>query len=334
MKKKFISFLVFLGAALSIAVYFIYENESFFKSLLPVSGGEYYDFGQMVLIAVFSFPFSLIGKLLAALSEAGNIGNGFAFAVLALLSCAPLVPVFRSIKNREKRLRNTVLVLMCPLTAIVLIAFCNNTFLSNVSAIISTELNENVKAVFGAAMWSGIVAVILTEIVCKIKNAEGMSILKLAKAAAFILSAFLTVAVSVFETGEFFSKINMGIGLAEGYMSTLCLIKDSLHYILDIAVISSAVSLIDSICDRKSSEEIGRYAQKLSNRSIKALLTIILVSFLYNFIQIILSPVVFSNVFVKIDIPVFSICFVLMLLLISKLVTENKRLEEDNDLFI
>ncbi len=319
---------------LSTAVFIVYRHENIFKSFLPVSGAEYYNFGEAFFIACFSFPFSFIAKLLTALSESGDIGNGFAFAILVLLSLLPVIPVFKTFRIKEKRLRNFILILMCPLVAFVLYAFCNISFLESVSSVISSDLNENVKAVFGASVWSGIVCVVLTEIVLKIKNAEGKEMLKFAKLAALILSVLLTVAVSVFEVGEFFSKINMGIGLAEGYISTLCLIKSSFHYILDIYVLSSGISLTDSILYGENSDDISRCAQKLSKRCITSLLIITAVSFLYNFIQILLSPVVFSDIFVKIDIPVFSICFVLMILLISKLVTENKRLEEDNDLFI
>ena len=51
---------------------------------------------------------------------------------------------------------------MCPLVAFVLYAFCNISFLESVSSVISSDLNENVKAVFGASVWSGIVCVVLT----------------------------------------------------------------------------------------------------------------------------------------------------------------------------
>lgn len=334
MKKKFIMFLVALGIVLSAAVFIIYRNENIFKSLLPFLDAEYYSLGETILIAGFSFPFSLIGKLLTVLAESGDIGNGFAFAIFALISLLPLIPVLKTFRIKEKGLRNFILILMCPLTGLVLYAFCNTSFLSAVSSAISNDLNENVKAVFGAAVWSGIVCVVLTEIVNRIKSAKGTQILQFTKMAGLFLSVFLTFTVSVFEVGEFFSNLDIGRGLAEGYVSILCLVNNSLQYILDIAVISSGITLIDSISDGKNSDEIRYFAHRLSNRSITALLTIITVSFLYNFIQIILSPVVFSDVFVKIDIPVYSICFVLMILLISKLVTENKKLEEDNDLFI
>lgn len=334
MKKKFISFLVILGVILSAAVFVIYKNENMIKSFLPLSGADNYGLGEAILIIGFSFPFSLIGKLLTFLSQTGSVGNGFSFAILALISLIPIIPVLKTYKMKEKRLRNFILILLCPLTALVLYAFCNISFLTAVSSAISSDLNENIKAVFGAAVWSGVVCVLLIEIVSKIKNAKGADVLKLAKTAAMLLSVFLVGIIPVFELSEFFSRIDMGIGLSEGYMSVLNLAENSLHYILDIAVISAGISLIDSILANKASDEISYFAHRLSKRCITSLLIIIAASFLYNFVQIILSPVVFSDIFVKIDIPVFSICFVLMILLISKLVTENKKLKEDNDLFI
>lgn len=334
MKKKFMIFLLILGIILAGAVFILYENERFIDDILPFAGAENYSLGESLLMFAVSFPFLPIGKLLTELSEIGTVGNGFSFAVLALISSVPLIPVLKTYKSREKRIRNFILILMCPLTAIVLTVFSSTAFLAEILPVVSDDLINNVKAVFGAAVWSGTVSVLLIELVGKIKKSNGIDILKLTKTVSLIMSVFLVGVISVFEVGEFFSKIDMGIGLAEGYISVLQLIKNSLHYILDIAVISSGLSLVDSIIENKSSDEIGYFAHRLSKRCVTSLAVIITASFIYNFIQIMLSPVVFSEIFVKIDIPVFSICFVLMILLISKLVTENKKLKEDNDLFI
>lgn len=334
MKKKFVLFLLIFFFVLSVVVFAVYENEDIIKSVLPVTGAENYGIEQVLLLLAFSFPFSLIGRCLSVLSGAGSVGNGFAYALLAVISFAPLIPVLKTYKNREKRFRNFLLVLMCPLIAIVLLVFSNPAFLLALMPVTPQDLALNVKAVFGAAVWSGAVSVILIEFVGRIRKSDSARLLKLTKNAAIVVSFFLVGVISVFEFGEFCSKINMGIGLAEGYISVLHLIKNSVHYILDIAVIFSVVSLVDSIIENKNSDEISFFAHRLSKRCITSLAVIITVSFLYNFIQIMLSPVVFSDIFVKIDIPVFSICFVLLILIISKLVTENKKLKEDNDLFI
>lgn len=322
-----------LGACFALLLLLILNNTAV-MSFLPVSNGDY-TFAEALLMAFFSFPFAIIGKITALTAEAGIIGSGISLCIISLICALPLIPVLKTYKNKSCFLRNAVLCLMIPLLAVVFAVFCNNSFIYTLMPELTSDLADNVKSVFGAAVWSGIVTVLLSELIRKISCADGRKLLILTKLISHIIAVIFVIIISVFEVNTLYENLtNTNPGLADGYVSILSFIKEALQYILDIAVISSAIRLMDGVLENKPSDEIEYLSKRLSKRCTVALSVMLTVSFISNFIQIILSPVVFSNIFVEVDIPIFSIGFVLIILIVSLLVTENKKLKEDNDLFI
>ena len=74
-------------------------------------------------------------------------------------------------------------------------------------------------------------------------------------------------------------------------------------------------------------------ADALSRRCCLALGITAVSTVILNVVQLLLSNWL-SNISVSVDIPFISLAFVLLILLLSRLIAENRRLRDDNDLFI
>ena len=110
-------------------------------------------------------------------------------------------------------------------------------------------------------------------------------------------------------------------------------IVDALPYAFNVLVVFAALRLLDEMrSDRYCSQTVAAAGQ-MSRVCAAALVTTVLANIGFNLLQLIFAKslaVINSSV----QIPVFSITFVLAALLLTRLVTENKQLKDDNDMFI
>lgn len=105
---------------------------------------------------------------------------------------------------------------------------------------------------------------------------------------------------------------------------------DSLPYLLDIFVVLAACKLLDT---ERNSETSVLAAETLS-KTCRATLTITTVStVIYHVLQLLFLQHIFHSS-VTVDLPLFSLLFMLGVLLLAQYAKENKALQDDNDLFI
>ena len=102
---------------------------------------------------------------------------------------------------------------------------------------------------------------------------------------------------------------------------------------MDIIVILSALNLLESVLKESASEQVTAAAHKLS-RICCITLAVVTVSVVgMNVLQLILSRKLY-NINIHIEIPFMSLAFVLVALLFSRLIEENRKLTEENEMFI
>jgi hypothetical protein len=91
--------------------------------------------------------------------------------------------------------------------------------------------------------------------------------------------------------------------------------------------------LLDEMRANRYSAETVAAAGQISKLCAVALVAMVLANIGFNLLQLLFakSLVVINS---SVQIPVFSITFVLAALLFTRLVTENKQLKDDNDMFI
>lgn len=113
----------------------------------------------------------------------------------------------------------------------------------------------------------------------------------------------------------------------------LQMLVNALPYVLDILIIFVFQHMLQELGEDAYSEETLEVAGKLAKVCGLSLKATILSTVVFNLLQLLCAKHLrVMNGFV--NIPVLSIVLVLAALLVAKLVTEGKRLKDDNDMFI
>jgi len=98
-------------------------------------------------------------------------------------------------------------------------------------------------------------------------------------------------------------------------------------------VVTSGQNLLSELSADRYSEQTAVCAVKLSRICGLALIITVLSTVGLNLLQLVFIRKL-SVVSSSVNIPVFSVAFVLAALLLSQFIRENKQLKEDNDMFI
>ena len=115
-------------------------------------------------------------------------------------------------------------------------------------------------------------------------------------------------------------------------MAVLRFLASALPYGLDIFVTLSLFPLFNAFL-AGNEEDTAQHAGSLSRRCCLALCAVAAALAAFNGIQLLFSRFL-TSVSVHVDIPIVSLAFLLLILLLSRLIVENRRLRSDNDLFI
>jgi hypothetical protein len=108
---------------------------------------------------------------------------------------------------------------------------------------------------------------------------------------------------------------------------------DALPYLLDVLVVLAAVRLLEELSSDRYSPQSVKAAGELSRLCGKALAATVLSGIAFNLLQLLFAKELMV-INTTLQIPVFSIAFVLGVLLVTRFIAENKQLKDTNDLFI
>jgi hypothetical protein len=113
----------------------------------------------------------------------------------------------------------------------------------------------------------------------------------------------------------------------------LQMLVDALPYVLDIMIVFACQQMLQQLQKNAYCEETMEAAENLTKVCGISLKVTILSILVFNLLQLLCAKKLrVINGFV--NIPILSIVLVLAALLVAKLVTEGKRLKDDNDMFI
>lgn len=282
--------------------------------------------------SMFAFPFEQIAIGLKALSQTGQVGNGLATALWVGISLLPSIPAFHYKQNKAAiKERITLFSLSCVLLLSLYGMINPHVFCSLISEA-KSEYLAVVKAVMGVSVWSVIVLYVVLRLIRMFRSGDKVSLLRYMQWLLHILCLlFAAVAVISFGNG-----LTVSIGASQEALDhmidLLCRAAASVPYVLDIAIIISTLDLFDIVMT-EDQNGIVNAAEKLSKICCIALGITTALTAVFNILQIILMRWL-SNVATKVNIPIGSIVFVGIVLLLSRLLVENKRLRDDNSLFI
>ncbi len=293
-----------------------------------------------VITSVLAFPFEQLGYLLRILSLSGEVGNGIAIACYVLLSLLP-VALLLPIRLRSRFLPEDVLL---PLASFLL--FLTLYVMINPSLLRSYFQNAGLqqlgKSILGACIYAVLFGYLFLS---ALRHFFSANLQKLQKYLMALLVIFSVVLV-YFAFGSGFSALldrfaqlyegNTEPSAARTFSAVFLVlgwIVDVLPYLLDLAVIYVGVLLLRALSNDRYAEVTVITASKLARLCGITLVITIVTNIVMNLLNLLfINQLLVINHTVQI--PFSSILFTLAALLLAQFIRENKRLKDDNDLFI
>ena len=285
-----------------------------------------------VFSSVMAFPFEQVGAALRALALTGNIGNGFALALCIALSFLPILSVLRHRGEKDYLSENIVLCCMSIAVFITLFSMANPSKLLSAYPFFTGEALPVVKGLMGCTVWSVIILWIILRLVRLFRGGDTKKLLCYLRVALHALCILFVAVIAISCGSTLLDGLSATQKSIDNVMAITRFIASSLPYIFVIGITLSLLTLLDAYIE-KNEEDTVRHADLLSKRCCLALGVTAASATILNVLQLLLSRFL-SNVSVNVEIPVVSFTFILLILILSRLIVENWKLQSDNDLFI
>lgn len=285
-----------------------------------------------------AFPFYPIGVGLRKLSLWNSMGNGIAWVIYLLLCLLPAGLVLLDWWRKRRAFpEDGLLLLLTPALFYGMYQMINPGLLFHSAVHLPTVL-----PMIGGILHSLWVSWLLLRLLRCIYDADSQ---RLYRYLAFILYALAIVFVyaasgqelgnlltsfEALQAGNVGNEASLGLSyviLVLGWLAAV------LPYLLDTAVIFSALALLDTFRSDRYSTESTEQAERLARLCGRVLSAIILTDVGFNLIQLVfLNHILVMNV--TVSIPIVSIAFVLAALMLARMCADGKRLKDENDSFI
>ena len=279
-----------------------------------------------------AFPFEQVGIGLRALSRAGNIGNGLALAICTGLS---LLPALYALGRRGVRTRIGETVVLCCMSLIlipVLWFMTNPTQLFTVSAHVTDEFLPVAKGILGCTVWSFAVLWLVLRWLRMFRQGDTAQLLRYLRTALYALCLLFDAGIALSCGKQLIGDLSSAQQPMDSAMAILHFLAAALPYLLDIVITLTAITLLDAWIAENQADTV-RHADMLSRRCRLALGLTAASTVVLNVAQILLARWL-SDVSVRVEIPVVSLAFLLLILIAARMIAENRKLRDDNALFI
>ena len=284
-----------------------------------------------VLSSVLAFPLEPLVLGLKAVAKTGPAGNGLAVAVIAALVLIPAVIALR-MRGNDKIPEAVSLLALAGIILFAVYGAWNPAAFQNKIVKDAMEDSNALLMVFSLAVWTMFVLFIVLRLIRLFRTGHREQLHRYLRLLLFILCAVIAAGIAA-------TLVSGVISLVKGLPT-----PEDAALLVAKAIASLAVSLLELIvCFRMldmldivaadEQEKLPEAASRLSRVSCAALAGIALSAALLHIIQILLLPSL-TDVKSILDIPLLQIVFVLVILLLSRLLIENKELKDDNSMFI
>lgn len=291
--------------------------------------------------AIVIFPFSAIGFGLRNLSLSGNVGNILAIMLYVALCLSPIIALLLLGKKRKLRYEDGLLVLLSVLLFAVIYSMINplpvvNMLLASTtySVLLGYVIIRLVRLFFAAD------TVKLQKYLIRLLQLLNVFFVAMIFGFAFraLLDSYQSLSTNTILGNDSFllpqySHIE-NISLPINYLFlTLQYIINILPYMLDMLIVFAGLALLKEFHTDHYSKDIVIAAKRLSRLCGVSLAIIVLSNMIFNLLQVVFSKSLVA-INTAIEVPIPSIIFVLIALLLAQYIKENKLLKEDNEMFI
>jgi len=290
--------------------------------------------------AAMAFPFEQVGMGLRTLSLSGGPGNAAAIAIYVAASLLPVAAALILRKKRKLRAEDGLLALLSAALFAVLYIMINPGFIGELTG---GKADQSVgKALLGGMVYSVLCGYFVLRVLRLFYNGaieklfRYMAIMCRLLAVVFVYLIFgacfnnLLDSIAALRAGNVGNEQLLG---ASYIFLVMQFAVNALPYAFNVLVVFAALRLLNEMqADRYSAETVANVG-RISGLCAAALVATVLTNIVFNLLQLLFAKSinVINN---SVQVPVFSIAFVLAALLLTRLVTENKRLKDDNDMFI
>lgn len=291
-----------------------------------------------IFTAVLAFPLEQIAYALRRLSLSGAWGNALAWALYGAFCLIPLAALATAYRKHAVQKEDYLLIVISAALFAAVYLMINPGWMGRF-------LGQEAAKAFGSALLGGTVyALLIAYAVMKLLrfafHADPAGLRKCLSALLWALGAAFVYLVFGAPLGALWTQIDQvrqantavssGLGLTYAFLALQAMV-DALPYALDLVILFAAQRLLLAL--DAGQEDAPDQAASLARLCARALAVTMLSSAGFNLLQI----VCIRNLHVvhaSVHLPVFAAAFVLAALLLAQYICENKRLRDDNDLFI
>lgn len=235
-------------------------------------------------------------------------------------------------RDRTRRAENAALIATAVTLLFVLAGMANPAGISGVLPLAGETSLSVIKAVMGGTVWSLIVCAAVLAMLRLFKAGGVTELYRYTGIMLCGLCALFVGAAVISCVGELFRALTDIQRPMDLPMAFIRFAADALPYAMDIAVTLSALTLLETLLDGRR-DAARDAAEKLSRLCCVSLGLVTASSAALNVIQLAAAKSL-SNISASVNIPLTSLAFTLAALLLSRLISENGRLADENEAFI
>lgn len=307
------------------------------------------------MTSIFSFPFEQIGAGLRALSLSGNVGNTVALCLYVLFCCSPII--YYLILKKKKRTTGKdqllFIISLCLFGGIYL--YINPGLMNQVNGL--STFSSGYLFPIGSTIWSIIILYVLLCILHGIEQKESVDLLSVIRNIVIAIIIFTVldigingyslvteiIAVSKENSEELFTSVYdgttnmfMGYDLTFNVTYLWLIVKCVLSCIPSIMLLRILLvskNIVGTLQTDSFNEVAIEKLHKLAISCKHVVIAIGALTVIQNFIQLSLISHLRSTHY-QVVIPIDTLLFVFIIMLLAKKFSETKELKLDNDSFI
>lgn len=291
---------------------------------------------------IFSFPMEQIGSILRKLSLSGEVGNIIAIIIYTALCLIP-IGIYLYLRRTKKFIKVDRFLIFISMYTFVMMYFMVN------PGLFPSIIQNAPQMMLGGTFYSITCSYLVIRILSACKDANIFRLQKRLQGFLYVLVIIFLFAIwaeGVLNTWSEIPNVNNGnsmTGLTGYYDVTsytptyiFLVIQGIIHaipYVFDIIVTVMAIRVIRLLGEEEQLNNTVPAVDTLVKTCTKALFITVTSSFSINILQLLFQSMIYKTNF-SVELPIFSLVFVLAILLFARYLQEYQKLKQDNDLFI
>lgn len=294
---------------------------------------------------IMKAPFEGIGYLLRHMSLSGTAGNAIAIMIYIIICIMPIILCIRNLRvtKQEKKSGNklvkkseeSLMVLLSVMLFVGIYFFINPSHISDIEGVITVEMFKYSVAItiYSMIILYGVIKLYKAfDRMKEDKLINSLKIICLIAMAVLVASIFFIGVEELLDNLETARKNN--IYITNTYI-ILCFafVVEYLPNVCVIIIISKLMDVAGEIARGYFTEEVLAEIGKISSICKRSVIIILASITSINIIQLLCTSVVSITKYVLV-VPVFDIILIIVVLIITEMITESKKMKEYNDMFI